>query len=80
MTASTYVYKNREIRTDLTFSVQLKNCSKEANLPVSIDHKTQKSPHKTKLQLLDYQNIMYQSGIKQPILTIVIYNGKKIQY
>ena len=78
--ATTFVTKDgREIRTDACLSAQVKESEKEARILFLIEHKAQKNPMQTLLQLLDYQNTIYQKG-ESPILPIVIYHGKTRTY
>ena len=78
--AATYVTGDgREIRTDTILSAQAKGSEKRARILFLIENKAQKNPIQTLLQLLDYQNTIYQKG-DTPILPIVIYHGKTKRY
>ena len=76
--ANTYVDENfRERRTDLILSANFKNAGNPAKIIFLVEHKAQKMPQEVLLQLLEYQNRIYQKNGKAPIaiIPIIIYHG-----
>ena len=81
---NTYITENyKEKRTDIVFSVSLKN-KKTARIILLIEHKSYQNPkNRTKpnnkgliMQLLEYQKEIYRQE-NCPIIPIVIYHGKQ---
>ena len=82
--ACTYTDKQgREKRTDLILSARFKQSQGAgAKVIYLVEHKAQKNPREVLLQLLGYQNTIYQNtkGPLVPIVPIIIYNGKTKTY
>ena len=64
-----------EKRTDVIFSVELKENGKQANIVLLLEHKSSQESNVLK-QLLDYQALIY-SRHNGPVIPIIIYHGKK---
>ena len=84
--ATTFINKKgQEKRTDLQFSVQLKDLKERVTLLFLLEHKSRQDP-KALIQMLSYQTGIYEnkadgSGSKKalglpPVLPILVYQGK----
>ena len=81
--ASTYVDENfRERRTDLILSANFKSTGNPVKVILLVEHKAQKTPHEVLLQLLEYQNRIYQRNRKSlvSVIPIIIYHGPVKNY
>ncbi len=81
--ACTYLNKDgKERRTDLVLSARFKESEGSAKVIFLVEHKAQKRPEGVLLQLLDYQNAIYQQNKStlNPIIPIIIYQGKVKSY
>ena len=81
--ACTYVNKEgQERRTDLILSAQFKESKGAAKVIFLVEHKAQKAPREVLLQLLEYQNAIYQKteGPLIPVIPIIVYHGKTKTY
>ena len=73
---TTYVDEEwKEKRTDLLFSVQLKNSKKRAKILFLLEHKSVKDD-KLLFQMLGYQALIYARQ-NHPIIPILIYQGRQ---
>ena len=77
--ACTYINKEgQERRTDLILSAKFKDSKGAAKVIFVVEHKAQKAPREVLLQLLEYQNVIYQNtqGPLTPIIPIIVYQGE----
>ena len=73
---TTYVDEEwKEKRTDLLFSVQLKNSKKRAKILFLLEHKSVRDD-KLLFQMLGYQAVIYARQ-NHPIIPILVYQGRK---
>ncbi|MCY4643590.1 MAG: Rpn family recombination-promoting nuclease/putative transposase [Bacteriovoracales bacterium] len=73
---TTYVDEEwKEKRTDLLFSVRLKNSQKTAKILFLLEHKSRKDD-KLLFQILAYQALIYARQ-NHPVIPILIYQGRK---
>ena len=68
-----------ERRTDLVFSIRLKNTRRKAHIFLLFEHKSYQDP-KVFLQLLRYQTSIYSQDPYAVVLPIVVYHGKNAQW
>ena len=66
--------RSKEKRTDLIFSVKLKESRKPANIVLLLEHKSYKDNHALQ-QVLEYQTAMYAAPGRNPIIPIIIRQG-----
>ena len=77
--ACTYINKEgQERRTDLILSARFKESQGAVKVIFVVEHKAQKAPREALLQLLEYQNVIYQNtqGPLIPVIPIIVYQGE----
>ena len=81
---TTITVGGREVRSDITAFIQLKESAKRAGIFLLVEHKAQKNPSLLLVQLLGYMASMLNKQQDErgagrpldPVLALVVYNGK----